>query len=243
MPSPPPADDSDAALAGREQTRQRVIEAAAGLLAREGRDAVTTRAVAVAAGVQAPAIYRLFGDKEGLLEAVAEHGFAMFLASKRVDPDPPDPIEELRAGWDLAVEFGLSNPALYTLMYGEPTSSASPAFQAGMEILKGRIRRLAAGGWLRVGEELAVAIIHATARGAVLTWLSLPEGQRNPALLSTLRESMVTAVTVLEPAVHDAGPAGAARALRATLPEQTTLSGPERELLKEWLDRLAATDG
>ncbi len=240
MAPPPPADESDATLAGREQTRHRVIEAAAGLLAREGRDAVTTRAVAVAAGVQAPAIYRLFGDKEGLLEAVAEYGFTKFLASKRVDPDPPDPIEDLRAGWDLAVEFGLANPALYTLMYGEPSTFASPAFQAGMEILKGRIRRLAAGGWLRVGEELAVAIIHATARGAVLTWLSLPEERRDPALLTTLRESMVTAVTVLEPAVRDAGPAGAARALRATLPEQTTLSGPERELLKEWLDRLAA---
>ncbi|MEV0315306.1 TetR/AcrR family transcriptional regulator [Nonomuraea fuscirosea] len=240
MAPPPPADESDATLAGREQTRHRVIEAAAGLLAREGRDAVTTRAVAVAAGVQAPAIYRLFGDKEGLLEAVAEYGFTKFLASKRVDPDPPDPIEDLRAGWDLAVEFGLANPALYTLMYGEPSTFASPAFQAGMEILKGRIRRLAAGGWLRVGEELAIAIIHATARGAVLTWLSLPEERRDPVLLTTLRESMVTAVTVLEPAVRDAGPAGAARALRAALPEQTTLSGPERELLKEWLDRLAA---
>ncbi|MEV4089932.1 TetR/AcrR family transcriptional regulator, partial [Nonomuraea fuscirosea] len=234
MAPPPPADESDATLAGREQTRHRVIEAAAGLLAREGRDAVTTRAVAVAAGVQAPAIYRLFGDKEGLLEAVAEYGFTKFLASKRVDPDPPDPIEDLRAGWDLAVEFGLANPALYTLMYGEPSTFASPAFQAGMEILKGRIRRLAAGGWLRVGEELAIAIIHATARGAVLTWLSLPEERRDPVLLTTLRESMVTAVTVLEPAVRDAGPAGAARALRAALPEQTTLSGPERELLKEW---------
>ncbi|WP_338419811.1 TetR family transcriptional regulator [Streptomyces klenkii] len=33
---------------------------------------MTTRAVAAAAGVQAPAIYRLFGDKDGLLEAVAE---------------------------------------------------------------------------------------------------------------------------------------------------------------------------
>lgn len=240
MAPPPPADESDATLAGREQTRHRVIEAAAGLLAREGRDAVTTRAVAVAAGVQAPAIYRLFGDKEGLLEAVAEYGFTKFLASKRVDPDPPDPIEDLRAGWDLAVEFGLANPALYTLMYGEPSTFASPAFQAGMEILKGRIRRLAAGGWLRVGEELAIAIIHATARGAVLTWLSLPEERRDPVLLTTLRESMVTAVTVLEPAVRDAGAAGAARALRAALPEQTTLSGPERELLKEWLDRLAA---
>lgn len=222
------------------QPRQRIIEAAAGLLAREGRDAVTTRAVAVAAGVQPPAIYRMFGDKGGLLDAVAEYGFATFLATKHVDPDPPDLIEDLRGGWDLAVEFGLANPALFTLMYSEPTRPASAAFRAGLEVLMGRIRRLAAGGWLRVDEELAAMLIHATARGAVLTWLSLPEDRRNPALLTTLRESMVAAVTNREPAVRDAGPAGAARALRAALPEQTVLSGAEQHLLREWLDRVAS---
>lgn len=233
-----PAVEPDTAAAA--EPRQRVIEAAADLLAREGRDAVTTRAVAVAAGLQPPAIYRLFGDKDGLLEAVAEHGFAAFLATKRVDPDPPDLIEDLRSGWDLAVEFGLDNPALYTLMYSEPTRATSAAFKAGMEILMGRIRRLAAGGWLRVDEELAATLIHATARGAVLTWLSLPEDRRNPALLTTLRESMVAAVTNQEPAVQDPGPAGAARALRAALSDQTILSSGEQHLLSEWLDRLAS---
>ncbi|WP_443054241.1 hypothetical protein [Streptomyces sp. NBC_00683] len=104
----------------------------------------------------------------------------------------------------------------------------------------GRVRRLAVGGRLRVDEELAAMIIHATARGAVLTWLSLPENGRNPALLTTMRESMVSAVTNEEPAVQDAGPAGAARALRAALPEQTPLSSGEQHLLGEWLNRLAS---
>ncbi|MER5434638.1 TetR/AcrR family transcriptional regulator [Streptomyces sp. NPDC002588] len=244
MPSPSrdgtdSAAKSDTASPAREQTRQRVVEAAIDLLTRGGRDAVTTRAVAEAAGLQPPAIYRLFGDKDGLLDAVAEHGFAAFIATKHVDPDPQDPIEDLRAGWDVAVEFGLANPALFTLMYTEPTRTASAAFEAGMEILMGRIRRLAAGGWLRVNDELAAQIIHATARGAVLTWLSLPEDRRDPALLTTLRESMVAAVTNRQPAVQDAGPAGAARALRAALPEQTALSGAEQHLLGEWLNRLA----
>ena len=234
------AAEPDGTAAGREQVRLRVIEAAIDLLTREGRDAVTTRRVAVAAGLQPPAIYRLFGDKDGLLDAVAEHGFAAFLAAKHVDHDPVDPVEDLRAGWDLAVEFGLANPALYTLMYSEPARAASAAFKAGTEILMGRIRRLAAGGWLRVDEELAAMIIRATAHGAVLTWLSLPEGKRDPALLTILRESMVTAVTSQRPAVQEPGPAGAARALRAALPAQTTLSGAEQRLLGEWLDRLAA---
>ncbi|MFD9001424.1 hypothetical protein ACFV0T_10705 [Streptomyces sp. NPDC059582] len=57
---------------------------------------------------------------------------------------------------------------------------------------------------------------------------------------TTLRESVVSAVTNQEPAVRDPGPAGAARALRATLPEETPLSVAEQHLLEDWLDRLAA---
>lgn len=225
-----------------EETRRRVIEATIDLLTREGRDAVTTRAVAAEAGLQPPAIYRLFGDKDGLLDAVAEHGFTTFLESKHVDPDPPDLIEDLRAGWDLAVEFGLANPAIFTIMYVAPARTESAAFKAGMEILMGRLRRLAARGLLRVDENLATMIIHATARGAVLTWLSLPEDARDPALLTALREAMVSAVTSERPAVQEPGPAGAARALRAALPDQKVLSEGEQVLLKEWLDRLATAD-
>jgi hypothetical protein len=51
---------------------------------------------------------------------------------------------------------------------------------------------------------------------------------------------MLAAVTNRRPAVQETGPAGAARALRAALSEQTTLSDAERHLLSEWLDRLAA---
>ncbi|MFD5966121.1 hypothetical protein ACFWGR_07840 [Streptomyces sp. NPDC060311] len=90
-------------------------------------------------------------------------------------------------------------------MYTEPARTDSAAFKAGMEILMGRMRRLAAGGWLRVDEELGAQIIHATARGAVLTWLSQPEDRRDPALFTTLRESMVATVTNERPAVRDAG--------------------------------------
>ncbi|MBM0276286.1 helix-turn-helix transcriptional regulator [Micromonospora sp. STR1s_6] len=208
------------------------------LLERGGRDAVTTRAVAEAAGLQAPALYRLFGDKEALLDAVAEYGFTRFLAAKHVDPDPQDPVRELRVRWDTAVEFGLANPALYALMYAEPARSAI-ASRLGLGLLMNRIRRLAVAGRLRVDENLAAQIIHATARGAVLTWLSLPDAERNPALLVALREAMISAVVSQESAVREEGPAGAARALRAALPSQNSLSAAEQHLLTEWLERLS----
>ena len=102
----------------RDATRERIVETAAALLARGGREAVTTRAVATAAGVQPPTIYRLFGDKVGLLDAVTEHGFRAYLADKGVAS--ADPVADLRSGWDLHVGFGLANPGLYALMYGDP---------------------------------------------------------------------------------------------------------------------------
>ncbi|MFE2870792.1 TetR family transcriptional regulator [Embleya sp. NPDC059259] len=171
---------------------------------------------------------------------MAEHGFTRFLAAKRqIDPAPQDPIKELRDGWDAVVEFGRTNPALYLLMYGEPTRSTA-VIRIGLEHLLDRIRRIAAAGLLRVEEGLAVQIVHAAAGGAILTWLSVPEPQRNPELLVALRESMVTTVTTREPAVREQGPAGAARALRAALPGQNALSEAEQQLLAEWLRRLSA---
>ncbi|MEU7318465.1 TetR/AcrR family transcriptional regulator [Streptomyces sp. NPDC007083] len=228
--------------------RRRIVEAAVELLESGGPEAVSTRAVATAAGMQPPAIYRLFGDKEGLLEAVAEHGYTQFLENKRaqLDPAPEDPVEELRRGWDVVVEFGVSRPELFAVMNRATSRGSDAAHHTGLEILRGRVRRLAAGGWLRVDEELAAQIIQATGQGAVTTWNSTPAERRTPALLAVLRESMVAAVTRAEPALPagESGPAPAARALRAALPDDTgLLSDAEQRLLHEWLTRLASDGG
>ncbi|MEU5499323.1 TetR/AcrR family transcriptional regulator [Streptomyces griseofuscus] len=231
-----------------DSPRRRIVDAAVALLENGGPDAVSTRAVAAAAGMQPPAIYRLFGDKEGLLEAVAEHGYAQFLERKRaqLDPAPLDPVQELRCGWDMVVEFGVSRPELFAVMNRATGRGSDAAHRAGLEILQGRVRRLAAGGWLRVDEELAAQIIRATGLGAVTTWHSTPADRRDPELLTVLRESMVAAVTRAEPAVPaaESGPAAAARALRAALPDDAdVLSDAEQRLLREWLTRLAADGG
>jgi AcrR family transcriptional regulator len=108
-------------VSDREEVRRRIIDAAAELLRTEGREAVTTRAVSAAAGVQSPVLYRLFTDMNGLLDAVASDGFARYLAGKRAQALSGDPVDDLRRGWDLHVEFGLQNPAHYLLMYGRPS--------------------------------------------------------------------------------------------------------------------------
>ena len=113
----------------RDETRERIVATAAELLARDGREAVTTRAVAAAAGVQAPTIYRLFGDKTGLLDAVAEHGFQTYLAGKGARPESADPVEDLRAGWDLHVGFGLANPGAVRADVRRPPARAAASLR------------------------------------------------------------------------------------------------------------------
>lgn len=223
-----------------DDTRGRILAAAIELVTTGGRDAVTTRAVADAAGVQAPALYRLFGDKRGLLDAVAEHGFATYLKEKKVRKPSRDPVDDLRTGWDLHIEFGLANPVIYSLMFGEPRpGQRSPAADAAFRILADLIRRVAVAGRLRVSEERAASLIHASGCGVVLTLLAMPEAQRDPGISEIAREAAITAITTEASTHRKPGEAAAAIALRAVLSDATPLSNAELHLLKEWLDRLA----
>lgn len=223
-----------------DSTRDRIIAAAAGLLAEGGREAVSTRAVSAAAGVQAPTIYRLFGDKQGLLEAVATYGFTTCLNTK-VDRKPSDDsVADLRRGWDLHVGFGLANPALYSLMYGAPSPGvASPAAVAAAEVLAEHIRRIAAAGRLRVSEERAAHLVHAAGCGTTLTLIALPEDRRDPALSDMACEAVIAAITTDALASAAPGPVSAAVALRAVLPKTSVLTTHERALLQDWLDRIS----
>jgi AcrR family transcriptional regulator len=225
---------------GSQTTRDRIIAAAAALLHEAGREAVSTRAVSVAAGVQAPTIYRLFGDKLGLLDAVAEYGVQRYLASKTHDPALPDPIDDLRRGWDSHLSFGLENPALYTLIYGEPRHGPlSPAAQTAMEMLAEKMQRVAASGRLRVSTELAVRLMHALACGTTLSLIASPPELDRQALSNLAWQAAISAITTNPPVVTEAGPANMAIALREALPQTTRLSEAELALMREWLDRLA----
>ncbi len=237
----PNATSDDAAHA--DDVRARIVAAAAGLIASGGRDAATTRAVAAAAAVQAPTIYRLFGDKRGLLDAVAEHGLAAYVAEKSVREPHPDPVQDLRDGWDMHVAFGLAHPGLFAIMSGDPhPRPLSPAVAAGLDVLRRRIRTIALAGRLRVGEERAVALLQSVCVGTVLTLLGEPKERRDPGLSETAREAVLAAITGEAIALAASGASGAAAALRASLDRTSVLTGGEVHLLEELLDRIADGD-
>ncbi len=225
-----------------DDCRGRVVLAAAALIASGGPDAATTRAVAVAAGVQAPTIYRLFGDKRGLLDAVAEHGLATYVAQKSVHEPNSDPVQELREGWDLHVAFGLAHPGLFAIMsdYAFPhTRPLSPGAAAGLNVLRRKMKVVALAGRLRMSEERAVDLMHSVCTGTVLTLLRKPEQRRDAGLSATARETVITAITGEAPSVADTALRAAATTLRAALGQSTLLSRGENQLMLELLDRIA----
>lgn len=225
---------------GRDVVRQRIVDAAAHLLQTQGRDAVTTRAVSAAAGVQPPTIYRLFTDMSGLLEAVAADGFETYLARKHAQVLTEDPVEDLRTGWDLHVAFGLEHPAHYLLMYGQPAPGRrSAAAERAAQRLHQLVSRVAAAGRLAVSVETGVAMIHAAGTGVTLTLIGTPPEERDLDLSRRLREATIGAITGT-PDVDSRGYAQRAAGLRASLDEADgLLTAGERALLTELLNRLA----
>ncbi|RSM67968.1 TetR/AcrR family transcriptional regulator [Kibdelosporangium aridum] len=223
--------------ASRHKTRERIVEVAAQLLRTQGPHAVTTRAVAQAAEMQAPTIYRFFEDKDALLDAVAEHIFAAYVAGKTLVEDSGDPVADLRAGWDMHIDFGLTNPAVFGLLTAPGRGARSPAAAAGLEVLRARVHRVAAAGRLRVTERRAIELIHAAGTGTVLALLSVPPQDRDLGLADAMYEAMMRSILTDAPTLPADSPTAVAVAFRAVAPKLPMLTSAERALLAEWLDR------
>jgi AcrR family transcriptional regulator len=222
--------------------RERILQAGLTLLETEGVEAVSTRTVSAAAAVQPPTIYRHFGDMQGLLDAVASAGFSAYLQSKAAREHPSDPVEQVREGWNLHVEFGLTQPHLYTLINGTPGDGPpSPAVLAATEMMRDVMRRVAESGRLAVGVERAAAMVHAAVLGTTLSLLGSPV--KDLGMSNLMLEAVLKAILIpdSETSRDTASPQIAAHAvaLTALLPDlPTTFSEAEKKLLVEWLHRL-----
>jgi AcrR family transcriptional regulator len=223
------------------------LEAAAGLLSSGGVDAVSTRAVAAAAGVQPPTIYRQFGDKQGLLDAVAGHVLHSYLHDKRRAVATDDPVQDFRDSWDVHVDFGLSHPDCYILAYVQPRPGRMPSLaRESLDILHRWISRIGDHGLLRMSVNRAVEFVHAAALGYVLSQIRVPPEERDLELSAITRENAIAAIatgSARQPAPSDLP--GRAVALREALLANTngTLTPGEKAIMSEWLDRLADHPG
>jgi AcrR family transcriptional regulator len=224
--------------------RTRMLEAAEELLdASPDRD-IATRAVCEAVGVGAPVLYRLFGDKNGLLSALVDYGFDRYLATKRAAEPSEDPVVDLRNGWDTHVEFAKSHPAVYRLMFSPSFATVPSAAQEAMRLLREVLDRCAAAGKLRVESGLAAQMIMSANIGLALNLVTQPENYPDPDLSRRVRDAVHAAVLVPDagrpPSDEDGSLTIAALQLAAILRNRRTeLGDPETALLLHWLDTLA----
>ena len=231
--------------------RTRILEAAAGLLA-ESADA-STRAVCDAAGVTAPTLYHYFGDKEGLLTAVVDFGWAAFLQTKcTVAAVVHEHIaDDVRAGWDNHLQFARENPNFYKLMWSSAIAANSTALREAYQMLYERLKLGAARGQLRMSAETAARTVMAATIGAALSMISQPDLFGDGTFATHLREAVIAAITVPEdaaltperrvPAAEPALATAAATLSSKLAAEDTPLTGPERALMQQWLSTLADT--
>jgi hypothetical protein len=188
---------------------------------------------------------------QGLFEAVARDTLATYAREKASRALTDDPVEDLRRAWDLHIAFSLAHPDVFALLYSGPSVAAfRPVIYDGVALLQGLVARIAEAGRLRVDVAHATGLIHAAGTGITITLAATPPEERDPRLSEAMREAILTAITVPASAEAPHGatdPAQAAErvavhavALRALLTDAPgVLSPAERQLLSDWLDRLA----
>jgi AcrR family transcriptional regulator len=202
---------------------------------------IATRAVCEAAGVTQPVLYRLFGDKRGLLDALADSGLERYAARKAELEVSTDPAADLRAGWDDHLAFADEHAALYRLMFAPRPWASSRARDGISALLRKTLSRCAAAGLLRVEIDVALAMLLGANVGFALNRMADP-GLRDVAGASeSLRDAVLSSVLDDEMPERQGDPGAAAR---RQIREQLRLDPPEALLAEEtallgvWLSRL-----
>ncbi|GLY00550.1 TetR/AcrR family transcriptional regulator [Actinoplanes sp. NBRC 101535] len=228
-----PADDA--------RVRRALVEAAERQLVASADGDIATRAVSEEAGVSQPVLYRLFGDKRGLLDAVADAGFDRYSRRKSELEVSGDPVADLHSGWDDHMAFAAENPALYRLMFAPRPRSAASAYQRILELLEATLLRCAAGGFLATTPPAAARLILPVNIGVALSRIAQPALFDDPALSHTARDAVFAAVLTEPAAASGPDPVrAAARQLRSQLALTGTdrLEPMETALLDRWLERI-----
>ncbi|WP_328618324.1 TetR/AcrR family transcriptional regulator [Amycolatopsis sp. NBC_00355] len=229
-------------MAGRSSnatsTRDRLLLAAGQLLHEADGGAVSTRAICERAGVQAPTLYHHFGNKQGLLDAVVNYGFTQYVQAPETGGDP---VARIREGWDRQVEYGLENPAFYVLLYGQiepgvPCNLTSSAEAMLLELFT----PLARAGRLRVEATEAARQFAAANSGVTLSLIAQPEGARDLAMSAQVRDAVLAGLLTDGPAAGSSTSALAVALSTALADDVDELTTTERQLLREWLHRLAS---
>lgn len=223
----------------RSETPRRLVDAAADLIAAAPGDEVSLRAVCDRVGVKMPTAYHFFGNKQGLIDAVIERGFALYVSRKTDHELSGDPIQDIRDGWDVHVTFGLENPGLYALMYGQVRPGYSPAaMDRPNATLLALTSQAAEAGRLVVTAEQAASHILAANIGVTLRQIAL--SAPDSAMSEAVRDGVIAEITGV-PLVSSRGSRqqAAFQLVEYVGAHPEVLGHAETQLFMTWLNRTA----
>lgn len=172
----------------------RIRHCALELLREGGPAALTTRAVCACAGVTAPTLYHHYGDKDGLLRAVAQAELLAMFARKQGMKSTGDALRDLKRGWDDWVEFAIEQPDLVRALQASGGATTQPLREAAEAIAAGRLARLATTTPLVLDPPVAARVLVAGANAVVqmlLDGLTVPEVRE---LSTLLRDGLVSSL-------------------------------------------------
>jgi AcrR family transcriptional regulator len=185
-----------------DESRRRILEEAIGLVHNGEANGITMRRLAERVGHSAAAIYLHFDGKRELEREIARHGFG--LLEERLTPtfavaDPSEALAELVRRY---VQFGVSHPKLYGLMFQNLPEVRTLGLAGDPQILRLRAgilgvyeRGIATGAFRAMDPALAMAVGWAMAHGLVQLVLTrrLPE-QSGGGELERLCDALVDTV-------------------------------------------------
>tara|TARA_R110000868_G_scaffold188272_3_gene430979 strand:- start:1092 stop:1718 length:627 start_codon:yes stop_codon:yes gene_type:complete len=178
--------------------RKSLLDRAAHVIAEQGIESLSLRALARDLGVSHAAPARHFADKTDLLRALATEGNDRFIAyvNAAADAMGDDPLERYAAMGKAFIRFSLLYPAFYrTITHPDVSAHADADLKASAErrslVILDAARAAQAAGWLADEKtEDAVLFSIATVRG-VSAMLSDPLRQRHEVDADDLIENMV----------------------------------------------------
>ncbi len=110
----------------REEIRGLILDAARELFVSEGYESVTMRRIAEKIEYSATAIYFHFKDKEALLKELCNQDFLSLAQGLLEIQKIADPIEQLRQIGLAYIQFGITHPNHYRLMFMTPHPPVEP---------------------------------------------------------------------------------------------------------------------
>ncbi len=197
-------------LRQRTDAQRAILDATEALLVEDGYEQFSMRRLVERCGYTAPTIYRYFGDKRGLIDALLEERIRRLLSRFRGIPSERDPVETVRALAEEFVRFGLENPTHYRLLtaYRPESEPRPPAAEEAEAFFEQPLEVLIRDGRLVTKDlEEAKQCLWALLHGVISLRTSRPDYAWSSSLLATSLQALLHGLVRAAPGANPADPA------------------------------------